>query len=61
MFRRRLSKDIVFNERTQVPLAKDKVKFAGEPIVMVLAESRYIAEDALADIQIDYEPLRSSC
>jgi CO/xanthine dehydrogenase Mo-binding subunit len=50
-------KDIVFNERTQVPLAKDKVKFAGEPIVMVLAESRYIAEDALADIQIDYEPL----
>jgi aerobic carbon-monoxide dehydrogenase large subunit len=49
--------DIVFNERTQVPLAKDKVKFAGEPIGMVLAESRYIAEDALADIQVDYEPL----
>src|SRR5215213_10142481 len=48
---------IVFNERTQVPLAKDKVKFAGEPVVMVLAESRYIAEDALADIQVDYEPL----
>ncbi len=51
--------DIVFNERTQVPLAKDKVKFAGEPIVMVLAESRYIAEDALADIQIDYEPFEA--
>ena len=50
-------KNIVFNEKTQVPLARDKVKFAGEPIVMVLAESRYIAEDALADIQIDYEPL----
>src|SRR5829696_3549212 len=50
-------KDIVFNEKTQVPLARDKVKFAGEPIVMVLAESRYIAEDALADIQIDYEPI----
>ena len=48
---------IVFNAKTQVPLAKDKVKFAGEPIVMVLAESRYIAEDALADIQVDYEPL----
>ena len=28
---------IIFNEKTQVPLAKDKVKFAGEPIVMVLA------------------------
>src|SRR3970040_1950883 len=52
-------KDIVFNERTQVPLAKDKVKFAGEPIVMVLAESRYIDEDALAGIQVDYEPLKA--
>ncbi|MCL4268152.1 MAG: xanthine dehydrogenase family protein molybdopterin-binding subunit [Anaerolineales bacterium] len=51
--------DIIFNEKTQVPLAKDKVKFAGEPIVMVLAESRYIAEDALADVQIDYEPLEA--
>ena len=50
---------IVFNEKTQVPLARDKVKFAGEPVVMVLAESRYIAEDALADIQIDYEPLEA--
>ncbi|HRJ59431.1 MAG TPA: xanthine dehydrogenase family protein molybdopterin-binding subunit [Anaerolineales bacterium] len=50
---------IIFNEKTQVPLAKDKVKFAGEPIVMVLAKSRYIAEDALADIQVDYEPLAS--
>src|SRR5574339_908915 len=54
-------KDIVFNEKTQVPLARagDKVKFAGEPVVMVLAESRYIAEDALADIQVDYEPLEA--
>src|SRR3972149_6766976 len=52
-------KNIIFNEKTQVPLAKDKVKFAGEPIVMVLAESRYIAEDALADIQVDYEPLEA--
>ncbi len=50
---------ITFNERTQVPLAKDKVRFAGEPVVMVLAESRYIAEDALADIQVDYEPLQA--
>src|SRR5215211_2348728 len=50
---------IIFNEKTQVPLAKDQVKFAGEPIVMVLAESRYIAEDALADIQVDYEPLEA--
>ncbi len=50
-------KDIIFNERTQVPLAKDVVRFSGEPLVMVLAESRYLAEDALADIRVDYEPL----
>lgn len=48
---------ITFNPRTQVPLAKDKVRFVGEPIVMVVAESRYIAEDALADIWVDIEPL----
>ena len=52
-------KDITFNKKTQVPLAKDKIKFAGEPIVMVLAENRYIAEDALADILVDYEPLQA--
>jgi carbon-monoxide dehydrogenase large subunit len=48
---------IVFNERTQVPLAKEKVRHLGEPIALVIAESRYIAEDALADIVVDYEPL----
>ena len=48
---------IVFNERTQVPLAKGKVRHVGEPVVMVVAESRYIAEDALDDIFVDYEPL----
>src|SRR3989304_4746407 len=50
-------KDIVFNERTQVPLAKDKVRHAGEPVMMIVAESRYVAEDALADIVVDYEAL----
>lgn len=50
-------KDRIFHERTQVPLAKDKVRFVGEPIAVVIAESRYIAEDALADIVVDFEPL----
>jgi len=47
----------VFRRRTQVPLARDKVKHAGEPIVMVVAESRYIAEDALTLINVDYDLL----
>jgi len=47
----------VFNQRTQVPLARDKVKYAGEPILLVIAENRYIAEDALNDIVIEWEIL----
>lgn len=48
---------VTFHQRTQVPLAKDKVRFVGEPIVMVVAASRYIAEDAVAEIWVDIEPL----
>ena len=48
---------IVFNQASQVPLVKDRVRHAGEPIAMVIAESRYLAEDALADIVVDLEPL----
>ena len=43
---------MVFNARTQVPLAKDKVRHVGEPLAMVVADSRYLAEDALADIAV---------
>ncbi|MCL4261839.1 MAG: xanthine dehydrogenase family protein molybdopterin-binding subunit [Anaerolineae bacterium] len=50
-------KDIVFNQRTQVPLARDKVRHVGEPIALVIAESRYIAEDAAELVFVDYEPL----
>ena len=39
------------------PLAREKVRFVGEPVVAVLAESRYRAEDALDRIDIAYEPL----
>jgi len=48
---------ITFNQRTQVPLAKDKARHAGEPLALVIAESRHLAEDALADIVVDLEPL----
>lgn len=49
--------DVVFHSRTQVPLVKDKVRQAGEPIAVVIAESRYIAEDAIEDILVELEPL----
>ena len=46
-----------FNTRTQVPLAKDKVRYVGEPVAIVIAESRYLAEDIANDIVVDYDPL----
>ncbi|MEW6717281.1 MAG: xanthine dehydrogenase family protein molybdopterin-binding subunit [Chloroflexota bacterium] len=49
--------NVVFHSRTQVPLVKDKVRYAGEPIAVVVATSRYIAEDAVDDIVVDLEPL----
>ena len=39
------------------PLAKDKVRYVGEPVVAVLARDRYVAEDALELIDVEYERL----
>ena len=39
------------------PLAKNKVRYVGEPVVAVVAENRYLAEDAAQQISIDYDPL----
>jgi carbon-monoxide dehydrogenase large subunit len=50
-------KDVVFHARLHPILAKDKIRHVGEAIVCVVAESRYIAEDAVGDIMIDFEPL----
>jgi carbon-monoxide dehydrogenase large subunit len=38
-------------------LAKDKVRYVGEPIAVVAAETRAIAEDAVELIEVEYEPL----
>jgi len=38
-------------------LAVDRVRHVGEPVAVVVAEDRYIAEDALDLIAADYEPL----
>ncbi|WP_238395483.1 xanthine dehydrogenase family protein molybdopterin-binding subunit, partial [Mycolicibacterium sp. CBMA 295] len=39
------------------PLAEGEVKFVGDPVALVIAESRYIAEDAADLVDVDYEPL----
>jgi carbon-monoxide dehydrogenase large subunit len=38
-------------------LARDRVRYAGEAVAIVLARDRYVAEDALERIAVDYEPL----
>jgi carbon-monoxide dehydrogenase large subunit len=38
-------------------LATDKVRFVGEPVAAVVAETRYLAEDAMALIDLDLEEL----
>jgi CO/xanthine dehydrogenase Mo-binding subunit len=39
------------------PLARDRVRFVGEPVVAVIADSPYRAHDALDLIRVAYEPL----
>src|SRR5262245_55290943 len=41
----------------QYPLAHEKVRYVGEPVAMVIASSRYVAEDALDAMEVRYEPL----
>ncbi len=47
----------IANSRTQIPIVKDKIHHQGEVVAMVIAENRYIAEDALAAIYVDSDPL----
>ncbi|HEX7255055.1 MAG TPA: molybdopterin cofactor-binding domain-containing protein, partial [Gaiellaceae bacterium] len=42
---------------TQAVLATDKVRFQGQEVAAVIAESPYIAKDALELIDVDYDPL----
>ena len=43
--------------RTQLPLAADEVRYVGELIAFVIAEDRYVAEDAVDLIEVRYAPL----
>jgi aerobic carbon-monoxide dehydrogenase large subunit len=39
------------------PVAKDKARHAGDPVAVVVAESRALAADALEAVAVDYDPL----
>ncbi len=49
--------DALTQPRTQLPLALNEVRYVGEAVAFVVAEDRYIAEDALDLIGVEYEPL----
>ncbi|MFB5189711.1 xanthine dehydrogenase family protein molybdopterin-binding subunit [Alicyclobacillus fastidiosus] len=51
---------VLHDEKYQVDqsvLAKDEVRFVGEPIVAIVAENRYIAEDATELVRVQYDAL----
>jgi aerobic carbon-monoxide dehydrogenase large subunit len=39
------------------PLTTDEARFVGDPIAMVIADDRYIAEDAIELVDVEYAPL----
>ena len=41
------------------PLAVGKVRYVGDPVAVVLADSRYVAMDALEQVEVDYSPLQA--
>jgi aerobic carbon-monoxide dehydrogenase large subunit len=47
------------NVNTPRVLETDKISFTGAGVAAVVAEDRYAAEDALALIEVDYEPLEA--
>ena len=42
---------------TEYPLANDKVRYVGEPVAVIVAASRQIAEDAAPLVEVEYETL----
>jgi carbon-monoxide dehydrogenase large subunit len=47
----------LIHHKTQYALAPGQVRHVGEPVAFVVAPSRYLAEDALDAIDVDYAPL----
>src|SRR4029450_229052 len=43
----------------QAPLARDRARYVGEPLAVVVAPTRYAAEDAAADVRVEYDVLEA--
>jgi len=53
----RMSDRGIMNRFLQHPLARDSVRYVGDPVAVVLAEDRYRAEDAAELVEVDYDAL----
>ena len=56
----KLSASLVVGVRAPIecwPIAAGRVRYVGEPVAVVVAADRYLAEDALELIEVDYAPL----
>src|SRR5262245_43828575 len=51
------TKDRAINSRHSAVLAKDKVFFRGQPVVVVVGESEGVAQDAADQVTVEYDPL----
>ena len=45
------------SSRPHPPMATDEVRYVGEAVAVVVARDRYAAADAVAAVDVDYEPL----
>jgi 2-furoyl-CoA dehydrogenase large subunit len=55
-----LSRSFITGVKVDAPqyaLATDRVRYVGEPVAIVIAEDRYLAEDALEAIEVEYAAL----
>ncbi len=53
----RYTAERVADRLVRVPLAEDEVRFVGDPVALIIATDRYVAEDAAERVLIEYEPL----
>lgn len=59
---KRLTRSMTVGVKANVecwPLAVDRVRYVGEPVAIVVAEDRYLAEDAADLVEVDYAPRRA--
>ena len=47
---------LVFHARTALPLVRDRIRHQGEALAMIVADSRYVAEDAAQLVEADIQP-----